>query len=505
MWVFFTPDAKMLSTMSEANQQELYKRLPQLGELLDSRPFESLLRAYPREQVLDAARAVIANLRRQIAAEEHDATTLARQTAVLPALISASLESSLRPSLRAVINATGVILHTNLGRAPLSRAALDRVVEIASGYSNLELDLATGERGRRDDHVEALLLCLLPGTDAAVILNNCAAATFLALNSLAEGGEVIVSRGELVEIGGGFRIPDILRKSGAALRETGTTNRTHIADYEAAITAATRLILRVHQSNFKIEGFTARPSLAELVALGEKYSIPVLEDQGTGCIAPLEDYGLTGESSFRHSFESGVQLVAASGDKLLGGPQCGLLAGRADVVSKIKANPLLRAFRVDKMTYAALEATLFAYLAAREQEIPTLHMLRIDPEQIRQRCEAVALAVNAASIAAEVVPVQSVIGGGTTPGATLASFAVALRHASLDATALAATLRQLDPPIVARISEDRVLLDLRTVPADTDAHLGKLLLSSSEAGVAESLKKTCHPELSEGPALSATT
>ena len=467
----------------ENSQQELYQRLPQLGELLESHPFESLLQSHPRDLVLDAARTAVLRLRLQIAAGEHTAATLDRQLEALTALVAHALKAGLRPSLRAVINATGVILHTNLGRAPLSQAALDHVVEIGKGYCNLELDLESGERSRRDDHVEGLLLRLLApqkisaeaAEQAAVVVNNCAAATFLALNSIAGGGEVIVSRGELVEIGGGFRIPDILRKSGAILREIGTTNRTHIGDYEAAITPDTQLILRVHQSNFKIEGFTARPTLRELVALGQKHSLAVFEDQGTGCMVAPEDYGMAGEASLRETFQSGVALVAASGDKLLGGPQCGILAGRADLIEKIRANPLLRAFRVDKMTYAALEATLLEYLAGHADAIPTLHMLRIRPEQIRQRCEAVALALNSSLLTAKVVAAHSLVGGGTTPGAKLASFAVALQHSSLNAAGFAAVLRRLDPPILARTSEDRVLLDLRTVPVEMDATLVSLL------------------------------
>jgi L-seryl-tRNA(Ser) seleniumtransferase len=385
-----------------------------------------------------------------------------------------------------VINATGVILHTNLGRAPLSEAALARVVEVAKGYCNLELDLGSGERSRRDDHIEDILLrlialligepeCDVASTDAALVVNNCAAATFLALNSLAEGGEVIVSRGELVEIGGGFRIPDILRKSGAVLREVGTTNRTRIEDYASAITPDTRLILRVHQSNFKIEGFTERPSLNALIALGEQSSVPVFEDQGTGCMVPLDAYGITQESSLVESLRCGPDLVAASGDKLVGGPQCGILIGGKDLIAKMRVNPLLRAFRVDKMTYAALQATLLAYLTGDTESIPTVRMLGISPKRIRQRCEEMAQALHSATLTAETVAVQSVVGGGTTPGASLPSFALAVRHDVLEAASLAATLRRLDPAVLARTQEDRVLLDLRTVPEEMDPVLIRLL------------------------------
>ncbi|MGI8770515.1 MAG: L-seryl-tRNA(Sec) selenium transferase [Acidobacteriaceae bacterium] len=473
-------------------KQELYRRLPQLGELVESCLLIESVRAYRRELVVDAARAQVVEMREEIAAGTYTAASLDEEVRALPHAIAAQVANGLRPTLRSVINATGVILHTNLGRAPLSEAALARVVEVAKGYCNLELDLGSGERSRRDDHIEDILLRLVAlligeperevaSTRAALVVNNCAAATFLALNSLAEGGEVIVSRGELVEIGGGFRIPDILRKSGSLLREVGTTNRTRINDYAAAITSDTRLILRVHQSNFKIEGFTERPSLPDLIALSRQASVPVFEDQGTGCMVPLDTYGMTQEASLIESLRAGPDLVAASGDKLLGGPQCGMLIGGKDLIAKIRANPLLRAFRVDKMTYAALQATLLAYLTGDTESIPTLHMLAIAPERIRQRCEALAKALHshtlatAHTLAIECVEVRSVVGGGTTPGASLPSFAVALRHGEFNATSLAAALRRLDPAVLARTQEDRVLLDLRTVPEEMDAVLVRLL------------------------------
>jgi L-seryl-tRNA(Ser) seleniumtransferase len=474
--------------MNSGNEerQELYRRLPQVGELVESCLLIESVRGYRRELVVDAARAHVSEMREEIAAGTHTVASLDEEVRTLPHAIAAEIAAGLRPTLRLVINATGVILHTNIGRASLSEAALARVVEVAKGYCNLELDLGSGERSRRDDHIEDILLrlialligepeCDVASTDAALVVNNCAAATFLALNSLAEGGEVIVSRGELVEIGGGFRIPDILRKSGAVLREVGTTNRTRIEDYASAITPDTRLILRVHQSNFKIEGFTERPSLNALIALGEQSSVPVFEDQGTGCMVPLDAYGITQESSLVESLRCGPDLVAASGDKLLGGPQCGILIGGKDLIARMRVNPLLRAFRVDKMTYAALQATLLAYLAGDTESIPTVRMLGIPPENIRQRCEEMAQALHSATLTAETVAVQSVVGGGTTPGASLPSFALAVRHGVLEAASLAATLRRLDPAVLARTQEDRVLLDLRTVPEEMDAVLIRLL------------------------------
>jgi L-seryl-tRNA(Ser) seleniumtransferase len=385
-----------------------------------------------------------------------------------------------------VVNATGVLLHTNLGRSPLSAAAAEHIADIARGYCNLELDLNSGDRTRRDDHVEMLLLQVLalrsnqsPNAFAAahriLIVNNCAAAVFLALNSLAEGAEVIVSRGELVEIGGGFRIPEILRKSGAVLREVGTTNRTRVGDYEAAIVPETKLILRVHQSNFTMQGFTERPKLQDLVALGVTRSIPVFEDQGTGCIDTLESYGIVHESSLNESLRAGLDLIAASGDKLLGGPQCGILVGKREIMATLQKNPLLRVFRVDKLTYAALEATLLDYLAGNDDAIPIIRMLRATPEEVEARCRTIAEAVRSDSLHADVISVKSVVGGGTTPGATLQSFALALSHSEMSAMAMAKALRASDPPVVTRVSEERVLLDLRTVERESDALLTRAL------------------------------
>jgi L-seryl-tRNA(Ser) seleniumtransferase len=376
------------------------------------------------------------------------------------------------------------------------------MVEIAAGYSNLELDLETGERSRRDVHAEKLLLQLLSiktrtidedaadSTKAAVVVNNCAAATFLALNSLAEGAEVIVSRGELVEIGGGFRIPEILAKSGARMREVGTTNRTRLLDYENAISADTGLILRVHQSNFSIEGFTERPTLQDLVALGRRKNVAVFNDQGTGLVSSLEDLGVRAEPTLLDSFRLGVDLIAASGDKLLGGPQCGLLVGRVDLIDRIRKNPLLRAFRVDKLTYAALQATLMDHLS--EKPVPIVSMLHAPALEILRRCEWVAGQVCSGDLFAEAVPVLSLIGGGTAPAARLQSSAVSLRHATLQPQALLRALRGLDPPVIARVCEDAVLLDLRTVEPEFDVKLVLLLRQTAPASVAPHLPSFDH-------------
>jgi L-seryl-tRNA(Ser) seleniumtransferase len=470
----------------ENKPENLYRRLPQLGAFLDGAAARELLERFPRELVADAARRVLLRLRKEIEDEVVTTPLLDRKLERLGEAVVAELHDTLQPSLRAVINATGVILQTNLGRAPLSRAALQHIEEVAGGYCNLELDLDTGERSRRDIHIEKLIprvLTVLAGkhgdvfaeSRAALVVNNCAAATFLALNSLAEGGEVIVSRGELVEIGGGFRIPEILRKSGAILREVGTTNRTRLADYASAITPQTRLILRVHRSNFRLEGFTERPSIHALVELGAQNSIPVFEDQGTGCVARLDQYGIADESCWLDSATAGLALVAVSGDKLLGGPQCGILVGERELIEGMRENPLYRTYRVDKLTYAALEATLLAYLNGTEDSIPAIGMLARTAEAIQQRCESLAAAVCSLSLTTEVVPTRSVVGGGTTPGASLPSFAVALHHAEMNEHALASRLRRLDPPVVSRVANQRVLLDLRTVAEESDATLIALL------------------------------
>ena len=482
------------NSMSDPEFRSLYGVLPSLNDLLLDPRFTTIVQTESHSTVVRATRAVLSRIKREIAEGQHTHASLNLRLAGLHLAVAEEIDRSKRYSLRRVINATGVILHTNLGRAPLSLSALEHMVEIAAGYSNLELDLETGERSRRDVHAEQLLLRLLSiktrisdedsgnSTRSAIVVNNCAAATFLALNSLAEGAEVIVSRGELVEIGGGFRIPEILAKSGARMREVGTTNRTRLVDYENAICAETRLILRVHQSNFSIEGFTERPTLEDLVALGKRKSIAVFNDQGTGLVSSLEDLGVRAEPTLLDSFRVGVDLIAASGDKLLGGPQCGLLVGRVDLIDRIRKNPLLRAFRVDKLTYAALEATLMDHLL--EKSIPIVSMLHAPALEILRRCEWVAGQVCSGELFAEAVPVLSLIGGGTAPAARLQSSAVSLRHATLQPQALLRALRGLDPPVIGRVCEDAVLLDLRTVEPEFDHTLVSLLRHAAPASVA---------------------
>jgi len=464
--------------------QRLFRELPSVNDLLLLPASQALLQTHSRTEILAAARRAIAELRAEISAALHTEATLQERVEQLADRISDHLASASRYSLRRVINATGVILHTNLGRAPLSDAALHHVADVAQDYCNLELDLETGSRSRRDVHAESLVLRVLkaPGAEAAdcdrqgvIIVNNCAAATFLALNSIAEKSEVIVSRGELVEIGGGFRISEIMEKSGAILKEVGTTNRTRLDDYERAIGPETGLLLRVHQSNFSIEGYAERPLLADLVTLSKRTGIPLFEDQGTGLVSSLERFGIKGEPSLLQSFAFGVDLIAASGDKLLGGPQCGILVGRNDLIERIRKNPLLRAFRVDKLTYAALEATLLERLSEDPTSIPVERMLSIRPEELMCRCRQILDQIASSALVLDVVPVSSLVGGGTAPRASLESCSISVRHVSLPAAELFAALRRLDPPIIARIADDTVLLDLRTVPPRFDAALVSLL------------------------------
>jgi L-seryl-tRNA(Ser) seleniumtransferase len=462
----------------------LLRGLPSVNDLLLTPTCHALLRRHSQAALLVAARRAIAVLRGEISSGRHTDDSVQQSVEQLADKVAEYLESARCYSLRPVINATGVILHTNLGRAPLSDAALSHVVEVAQDYCNLEFDLETGLRGRRDAHAESLVLRVLSGGEAAnldrygvVIVNNCAAATILALNSLAENSEVVVSRGELVEIGGGFRIPEVMEKSRAILKEVGTTNRTRIADYERAIGPGTGLLLRVHQSNFSIEGFSERPSLQDLVALSKRSGIALFEDQGTGLVSSLERFGIKEEPSLLTSFGCAVDLVAASGDKLLGGPQCGILVGRKDLIDSIRKNPLLRAFRADKLTYAALEATLVERLSRDAMSIPVERMLSVPPEEIMRRCTWIVAQIASPNLIVDVRPVESLIGGGTAPKATVQSCAISMRHASLSASELLAALRKLDPPIIGRIEDDAVLLDLRTVHPRLDEDMVSLLCS----------------------------
>jgi L-seryl-tRNA(Ser) seleniumtransferase len=469
--------------VTTASKSDLYRLLPSVDELLKSAELAGLLVREGQTAVAESVRAVLASVREQV-----NSGTLGTQAAVelavsaLPQAIAHHLSSAMEFSLRPVINATGVVLHTNLGRAPLAESAIRRISEVAGRYSNLEFDIAAGERGKRDVHVERLFSRLLNQEGVSgirtVAVNNCAAAVMLALNTLAEGGEVIVSRGELVEIGGSFRVPDVMAKSGAVLREVGTTNRTRLDDYEAAINDKTRLLLRVHRSNFAIIGFTEQPTLEELAALSRKHKIPLMEDLGGGALLPLRALGIN-ESGVMESLRAGADLVTYSGDKMLGGPQAGLLSGREDLIKRVRSNPLFRALRVDKLTYAALEATLMEYIRRNYDAIPFARMMRLPADEIRVRAEALqGQLASAAHLRTEIIDGESLVGGGSAPTSSLPTFLLAVTAQSLSADELATRLRLHDPPVVARVEEGRVLLDLRTVFAPReDAEIARALLA----------------------------
>ena len=435
--------------------------LPSVDELLR----DERLAAEPRELALAAARNALERAREEIGAGGDPGS--------LVAAVLEELARMRRHSLRRVLNATGVLVHTNLGRAPLADAALARVVEVGAGYSNLEYDLERGARGSRYTHCVSLLT-ELTGAEDALVVNNGASALVLALNTLAEGREAIVSRGELIEIGGSFRIPDIMDKSGARLAEVGTTNRTHLSDYAGAISARTGALVKVHRSNFALEGFTAEVAVRELASLGAERGVPVLFDLGSGLLVSLEQHGLRGEPVASDVLRDGATAVTMSGDKLLGGPQAGIVVGRGEAIARMRKNPLTRALRVDKLTLAALEATLSLYRepARALREIPTLALLTAPAERLRERAESLRAELSRAGVAAEVVPSEGSVGGGAFPTARLPSFALALAG---DARALDARLRSAPLPVVGRIAEGRLLLDLRSLPQRDDARFSEAL------------------------------
>ncbi len=482
--------------MPTTSKSDLYRKLPSVDELLRSAALVAIVSSEGQAAVTDAARAVLGNLRTEIAAGRLDAAAVDLALSGIAAAVVRQVRQSLSYALRPVINATGVILHTNLGRAPLAASALEHVREASSGYSNLEFDIESGQRGRRDVHVDRLFRKLLnehvgtaapgcPGEQSSpvreaegqppagistIVVNNNAAAVLLALNTLAEGGEVIVSRGELVEIGGSFRIPDVMSKSNATLREVGTTNRTRVEDYEHAISDKTRLLLRVHRSNFQITGFTEQPELAELSALARRRNLPLMEDLGSGALFDLRSIGVSGEPGVLDSLRAGVDVVSYSGDKLLGGPQAGILSGRGDLIARMRSNSLFRALRVDKLTYAALEATLLAYVKHDQDAVPALRMMHLSKDEIGRRAEAVA-ALRSSGLTVEIIDGESVIGGGAAPSAVLPTRLLAVTREGLSADELSARLRAGNLPIIARVEEGRVLLDLRTVFPEQDENV----------------------------------
>ena len=444
-----------------------FRIIPGIEILRQRAGVRELEAGYGADATVAALREGADAVRARIAAGEE----MAQAADTIESLARDALSGQARGSLRPLINATGVVIHTNLGRAPLADAAIERVASIARGYNNLEYDIEKGARGSRTVHAESLLTAIT-GAEAALVVNNNAAAIMLILSGLASGREVVISRGELVEIGGGFRIPDVMRQSGAMLREVGTTNRTRITDYMASISPVTAMLLRVHPSNFRIEGFTERPSLTELVDLSRHTKIPVVEDIGSGCLSD----DLAGEPSVQASIAAGVDVVCFSGDKLLGGPQCGIIAGRAALIDRLRTHPLMRALRADKITFALLEATLSEYRAGRAQTtIPVQRMLHLSAEEIETRAQALADTLASSGWRVAMISGSSAVGGGSAPGLQLPTVLLSIARDDESADATERWLRSLDPPVVARIEHDRVVLDLRTVRPDEDATLARLL------------------------------
>jgi L-seryl-tRNA(Ser) seleniumtransferase len=464
-----------------ADQAELLRQIPSVDELLAQPRLVSLAKRIDRDLLLEVTRATLADLRAKITGGPQ-IIRLSLDHASLETHITNVIEQILARSLQPVINATGVILHTNLGRAPLTEAAVEEFRRTATQYTNLEYDLEAGARGKRDVHT-AQLLERLTGAESAIVVNNCAAAVLLVLAALAKNGEVIVSRGELIEIGDGFRIPEIMAESGAKLREVGTTNRTRIADYENAINENTRLLLRVHPSNFQITGFAEKPSVEELAALSRRVNLPLVEDLGSGCLIDLSASGIS-EPLVGQSIEAGVSVVVFSGDKLLGGPQAGIIAGTREIVARVRRHPLFRALRVDKLTIAALEATLGAYLRGAVDEIPTLRMIRMTPKELKRRAEnflrELTPELPLGEVELEITDGVSLAGGGSTPTQSLPTKLIRIASARHSAAQLEQRLRRAPAGIsvIARVEDDSLILDLRTVFPEQEPQLLKTLASA---------------------------
>ena len=450
------------------SEQEELRKLPSVDRLLQEEPLAALVARWGHELTVEAAREMLAEARQAIRAGQ-----ACPADGILVQGVHERLQSRLRPTLKPAINATGVIVHTNMGRAPLSAGARAAMDAVALGYSNLEYDLNAGQRGSRYVHAEELL-CRLTGAEAALVVNNNAAAVLLVLMAFAQGREVIISRSQLVEIGGGFRIPDVMRQSGATLVEVGTTNRTYARDYEAAITDNTAALMRVHRSNFQLMGFVHEPSLAEMMALLGERDLFLFDDLGSGTLLDTSPYGLAHEPTIQESVAAGASLVSCSGDKLLGGPQAGLILGSADLIGRLKRFPLTRALRVDKTTLAGLQATLRHYLLGEAQEmVPVWRMISQSEEMLKERASIWVRELWGLGIGAETVPGRSTVGGGSLPGETLSTWLVALAVNSPDAAA--ARLRAGEPPVIARIEDDRLVLDPRTVLPEQEDGLWSLV------------------------------
>ncbi len=445
--------------------QKYLRKIPGVDELLKQNSVVRYLSRYPRELVVDGIRVALDDVRKlilQAENEEEAAGALDKLFSSLDKRIKQISEFHLKP----LVNATGVVLHTNLGRAPLAEEAIERIAEVSRGYSNLEYDLDCGKRGSRYSHVENLLKKIC-GVEAAFVVNNNASAVLLALNTLASGKEVIVSRGEMIEIGGSFRIPEIMKISGAKLVEVGTTNKTHLKDYEEAITENTGLILKVHPSNYRVIGFTKEAELEELVALGEKFGIPVMYDAGSGALIEFSRFNFPEEPSIQRAVESGAHIITFSGDKLLGGPQAGIIVGRSDYVNAMKKNHLNRALRIDKLTLAALEATLRFYLEEDGwKKVPALRMLTEPPEEVKKRARKLYSAIKkefGKSVEIKVVKTKAQSGGGALPGVLIDSFGVALKSPKMKPNEIERALRFTEPPVIHLIQDDSVIFEARTL------------------------------------------
>ena len=432
------------------------RRLPSVDKLLQTGAVAELIAAYGRSLAVEAVRAALDQVR-----EEIRAGASLPDNAELAARARSALEGIVEPTLTPVINATGVVLHTNLGRAPLSESVLEAMARVGQGYSNLEFDLSEGQRGSRYVHAEALL-CRLTGAEGALLVNNNAGAVLLVLSALAQHGEVVISRGNLIEIGGGFRIPDVMAQSGARLVEVGTTNRTYVRDYVAAIGDDTAALMRAHTSNFRVIGFTHEPTLSELVEQAQERGVLVFDDLGSGTLVDTAQFGLAHEPTVQESVAQGADLVTFSGDKLLGGPQAGIIVGRGDLIARLRRHPMTRALRVDKTTIAGIQANLLHYVRGEALEsIPIWRMIAATSDEIAERAGALIRDLGGGAEGWDIVPGRSMIGGGSLPGESLETRLIALRGERADE--LARALRLGDPPIVARIQDGRVVLDLRTV------------------------------------------
>ena len=471
--------------MSQQLRQKYLSRIPNVDRILAEPEMVQLENRVPRGIILEAVRRGLDHLRQRIITARNprdlDESIFSFEN-LLPHFLE-EIENQVNPKLKRVINATGVVIHTNLGRSLLHEGAIEHIAQVSRHYSNLEFDLNQGKRGSRYSHVEEIL-CRLTGAEAAIVVNNNAAAVLLVLNTLADGKEVIVSRGQLVEIGGAFRIPDVMKRSGAILREVGTTNRTHLSDYEKAIGEHTGLILKVHTSNFRIVGFTADVELRELAELSHSQRLPIMEDLGSGCLIDLSKYGLDWEPTVQEAIKEGADIVTFSGDKLMGGPQAGIILGKGEYIQRIKVNPLNRALRIDKLTLAGLESTLLIYLdeAKAIREIPTLRMLTYSRDELRKKAQGLSRKIRANIPVGMRVGVRddvSQVGGGAYPVQLLPTYVVTLKPDHGSVNQLEERLREGKPPIIARVSKEEVLLDVRTIGDDE----GNLIVDGIEKSI----------------------